>query len=352
MRDVAILGAGMAGAGLAAAIAGRGSVALLEAEDRPGRHATGRSAAFWTESYGGPAIQPLTAASRPELERLGVLAPRGALHIARDGVELRRFAARYPEAERMFRPVDPGAAVPGLRDGWAHGLAEASCRDIDVAALHAHALSRARRGGATLHTGWRLAEARRAGGVWRLVSERGERMEAAVLVNAAGAWADPVAALAGARPLGLAPKRRTVVQLRLARPIDPAGPLVLALDESLYWKPVAADRIWLSPSDEGESEAVDAAPEEVDVAVALDRFGRAVDWPVEAVERRWAGLRTFAPDRAPVIGWDGAVDGLFWFAGQGGWGIQTAPAASALAAAVLLGERAPPAAFDPGRFAG
>ena len=161
-----------------------------------------------------------------------------------------------------------------------------------------------------------------------------------MVVNAAGAWADEVAARCGVAPVGLQPRRRTVVQLRLGRAIDPAGPLVLALDERLYWKPVGPRHVWLSPSDETPSDAVDAAAEEWDVAQALDRFGRAVDWPVEAVERRWAGLRTFAPDRRPVVGWDRQADGFLWLAGQGGWGIQTAPAVAEMAAGVLEGERA------------
>ena len=349
MIDVAIIGAGMAGAGLAARLAPHRSVALLEAEDAPGRHATGRSAAFWTESYGGPAVQPLTSASRGELERMGVLSPRGALHVARSRKELSAFATRYPEADRMFRAADPQVRVPGLLEAWSAGLAEPTCADIDVAALHARSLSSARRRGATLHLRWRLAQAERRAGAWHLHADSGERLQAAVLVDAAGAWADQVADRAGVSPLGLTPLRRTVVQLRLGRRIDPAGPLVLALDESLYWKPVGPERIWLSPSDESLSEPCDAAPEEIDVATALDRFSRMVDWPVVAVERRWAGLRTFAPDRAPVIGWDRASDGFFWLAGQGGWGIQTAPAASDLAARVLLGE-AEPGRYDPARL--
>ncbi len=352
MIDVAIVGAGMAGASLAAALAGRRSVALLEAEDRPGRHATGRSAAFWTESYGGPAIQPLTRASRPELERLGVLTARGALHIARSPAELDRFAARFPEADRMFTSADPRARVPGLARDWEHGLGEPSCADIDVAGLHAHYLAEARRGGVALHTRWRLAEGRRTGDGWALESEAGERLEARLVVNAAGAWADAVAERCGVRPLGLTPKRRTVLQLRLGVAIDPAGPLVLALDESLYWKPVGPERVWLSPSDEGESAAVDAAPEEVDVATALDRFRAAVDWPVAAVERRWAGLRTFAPDRLPVIGRDPRAPDFVWFAGQGGWGIQTAPAVAALGARAVLREGEAVGVCDPARFGG
>ena len=349
MIDVAIIGAGMAGAGLAARLAPHRSVALLEAEDAPGRHATGRSAAFWTESYGGPAVQPLTAASRAELERSGVLSPRGALHVARSKTELSAFAARYAEADRMFHTADPQARVPGLSAKWSSGLAEATCTDIDVAALHAVYLSSARTKGATLHLRWRLAQAERRAGAWQLVAETGERLTAAVLVDAAGAWADQVAERAGVSPLCLSPLRRTVVQLRLGRRIDPSGPLVLALDESLYWKPVGAERIWLSPSDESPSAPCDAAPEEIDVATALDRFGQMVDWPVAAVERRWSGLRTFAPDRAPVIGWDRATDGFFWLAGQGGWGIQTAPAVSDLAARVLLGA-AEPGRYDPARL--
>ena len=336
MIDVAIVGAGMAGASLAARLAPHRTVVLLEAEDRLGHHATGRSAAFWTESYGGPVIQPLTLASRPELERLGVLTPRGALHIGRSAEEVAAFAARFAEADRMFAPADPGARVPGMAAEWTHGLWEATCADIDVAALHARYLADARRGGAGLRTRWRLGSGRRTDGGWQLESELGDRLEARVLVNAAGAWADEVAGRCAVAPVGLEPRRRTVVQLRLGRAIDPAGPLVLALDERLYWKPVGPRHLWLSPSDETPSSPVDAAPDELDVARALERFGRAIDWPVEAVERRWAGLRTFAPDCRPVVDWDGATDGFLWLAGQGGWGIQTAPAVAEIAARLLM----------------
>lgn len=349
MIDVAIVGAGIAGAGLAARLTPHRSVVLLEGEDSPGRHATGRSAAFWTESYGGPAVQPLTIASRPELERLGVLSPRGALHVARSSGELEAFAATFTNADRMFRFVDPHDHVPGLSGAWMSALAEPTCADIDVASLHAGFLSQARLAGATLLTRWRVVEAERRDGVWHLVSETGERLQVAVLVDAAGAWADELAGLAGVTPLGLTPLRRTMLQLRLGCAIDPAGPLILALDESLYWKPVGQQRVWLSPCDEGPSVPCDVAADEIDVAAALDRFANMVAWPIEAVERRWAGLRTFAPDRAPVIGWDRVTEGFFWLAGQGGWGIQTAPALSELAARVLLGDTES-GAYDPTRF--
>jgi D-arginine dehydrogenase len=174
-----------------------------------------------------------------------------------------------------------------------------------------------------------------------------------VLVDAAGAWADPVALLAGVKPLGIAPLRRTMVQLRVA-PSAPADlPLVLDLAETFYFKPEAG-RLWLSPHDETPSAPCDAAPEEIDVATAIARVEEVIDWRVERVEHRWAGLRSFAPDRLPVYGFAPGDPAFFWFAGQGGFGIQTAPAAADLAARLLLGD-APgaidPAAYAPGRFA-
>ena len=341
MIDVAIVGAGMAGASLAARLAPHRTVVLLEAEDRPGHHATGRSAAFWTESYGGPAIQPLTLASRAELERLSVLTPRGALHIGRSAADVADFTAGFAEADRMFKATDPHARLPALAAEWTHGVWEASCADIDVAALHGHYLTTARRVGVELRTRWRVARGRRTDGAWRLESEGGDRVEAQVVVDAAGAWADEVALRCGVASKGVEPRRRTVLQVRLRREIDPAGPLVLTLDERLYWKPVGSRHLWLSPSDETPSSPVDAAPDELDVARALERFGRAIDWPVEAVERRWAGLRTFAPDRRPMVEWDGATDGFLWLAGQGGWGIQTAPAVAEIASRLLMDPQSP-----------
>jgi D-arginine dehydrogenase len=162
---------------------------------------------------------------------------------------------------------------------------------------------------------------------------------AAKVVNAAGAWADVIATRAGARPLGIDPKRRTVAQLR----VDPAAPddlpLVLDICGGFYFKSDNG-RLWLSPHDEIPSRPCDAAPDEIDVARAIDRFQSVTNWRVEAVERRWAGLRSFAPDRLPVYGADPQVPDLIWFAGQGGFGIQTAPAAARLGAQIMLGQGA------------
>jgi D-arginine dehydrogenase len=338
--DVAIIGAGMAGASLAAELAPHGTVLLVEAEDAPGYHTTGRSAAFWEEAYGGPGVYPLTMASGRFLRAGGYLSTRGALNIGREAdrakVEafVERFAALGARVDLIGREALLGH-VPGLRGTWTCGSWEPDCADIDVAALHQHYLAASRRAGTVLRVRARVEAAEREGGRWRIAWPGGEAL-APVLVNAAGAWADTVAAMAGAGPLGIRPLRRTVAQLRTA-PEPPADlPLTLGINEDFYFKPQGG-RLWLSPHDETPDEARDAAPDELDVAVAIDRFEHVVDWRIAAVERKWAGLRSFAPDRLPVYGFDPRSEGFFWFAGQGGFGIQTAPAAARLAAQLVLG---------------
>jgi D-arginine dehydrogenase len=356
----AIIGAGMAGASLAAAISGRASAVLIEAEDQPGYHSTGRSAAFWAESYGGSAVQPLTSASGPVLQEGGFLRARGGLHIAEAGGEaalaaMEREFGGAVELKRLGR-AELETRLPGLREGWNAGLFEPSCADIDVAALHAHYLATARRSGVELLTRARLLEAERTNRGWRLATSSGA-VEAGVLVNAAGAWADRVAELAGVRPIGIRAYRRTIAQLRVAPPAPADLPLVIDAQGRFYFKPEAGGRLWLSPHDETPCDPGDCAAEELDVALAIDRLERAVDWPVERVERRWAGLRSFAPDRVPVYGFASDRQDFFWFAGQGGFGIQTAPAAAALGAALLLSTAPPPevaridaAPYRPGRL--
>jgi D-arginine dehydrogenase len=356
--DIAIIGAGMAGASLAAELAGSARVLVLEAEDEPGYHTTGRSAAFWTESYGGPGVQPLTSASGPVLQELGVLAPRQALTIGtaeqRDEVEAfaQTYAALGITVERLDRP-SLEARIPGLRPAWMHGALEPSCSDIDVAGLHQHYLAAMRTGGASLWCRARLASAAREGAGWLLTLSDARQVRCDVLVNAAGAWADPVAQLAGVEPLGIAPLRRTIAQLRVDPTVSAGLPLVLDIAGQFYFKPESG-RLWLSPHDETPSAPCDAAADELDVATAIARLEQVVDWRVERVEHRWAGLRSFAPDRLPVYGFDAKVPGFLWFAGQGGFGIQTAPAAAKLAAGLLLeqpGSEIDPAAYLPSRFA-
>ena len=355
-----IVGGGIAGASLAAELAPHRSVLLVEAESQCGVHSTGRSAAFWLESYGGAIVAQLTTASRAFLEsppaafsEHGFLRTRGDLHITRDelpelppGVEAR--IVERAELERM---------VPGIRPEWRRALFEPGCADIDVAGLHAAYLRQFRRGGGQVRTDARFHSAVRRGDSWDVRFRDGSGVTASTIVNAAGAWADEVAIAAGVAPLAIEPKRRTMVQLRVGRSGLRDLPLVDDSAGTFYFKGEGDRTVWLSPHDEIDTDPCDAAPEEIDVAIAIDRFEKVVDWPVEAVERRWAGLRSFAPDRNPVYGFDPADPGFFWCAGQGGFGIQTAPAAAKMAAALLLGT-APeqevahidPAPFSPARL--
>jgi len=367
--DVLIVGAGIAGASVAAALAPHRRVLMVEAEEAPGYHATGRSAAFWHESYGGPGVQPLSAASFDALARPAAdfsdkpfLAPRTALTIGRGGAEtaavdafVAEFRAKGVAVDRMgFDAM--AALVPGLRPEWTAAAYEAACSDIDVGALHAAYLRAAKRGGAVLAQRARFDGARRVTGGWE-VSVGGETLRAELIVDAAGAWADTVAARCGIAPVGIQPYRRTVAQLRLEVPITADLPLIVHVGGDFYFKGAGEGRVWLSPHDETPSEPCDAAPEEWDVAVAIERMQSVVDWPVAAVERKWAGLRSFAPDRLPVFGADPAEPAFIWCAGQGGFGIQTSPAIGALLAA-QLGAPTPGgaigavdiAAYAPGRF--
>jgi D-arginine dehydrogenase len=363
VHDFAIVGAGMAGASLAAELAPDARVLVLEAEDAPGYHSTGRSAAFWEECYGGPGVVPLTLPSGAYLHDHGFLTRRGALYVGRaaDRVAMDEFVRSFDGTgvtiERLTRE-GLAARVPQIREEWCDAIWEPACADIDVAGLHQHYLAALRRAGAGLHCRARVTGLEREAGHWRIATASGEVHRAATVVNAAGAWADELARAAGANALGIAPLRRTVAQLRVS-PAAPADlPLVLDIGGGFYFKPDNG-RLWLSPHDEIPTEPCDAAPEEIDIAVAIDRLQGVTDWRIEAVERRWAGLRSFAPDRLPVYGPDPQVEGFFWFAGQGGFGIQTAPAAARLGAQIALAKEPDamtgaidPAAYSPARFAG
>ncbi len=347
--DIAIVGAGMAGASLAAALAPHAAVTLLEMEAQPGYHATGRSAAFWTESYGGPGVLPLTAASGPFLRDHGFLKQRGALTLARqpDEARLRAWAAEFA-ALGVRMELLAGAAllghIPQLRSDWTLGAWEPDCSDIDVAGLHQHYLTAAKAAGAGLLCQAEVVAAVHGPEGWAIALADGRTLTARLLVNAAGAWADALAQRCGVRPVGITPLRRTVVQARVVPDPVPSLPLVLDINEQFYFKPEAG-RLWISPHDEIPSKPCDAAPDELAVAMTIDRFERVVDWPIAALEQRWAGLRSFAPDRLPVYGSAPDNSAFFWCAGQGGFGIQTAPAAADLAARLVLGQG--PGAVDP-----
>jgi D-arginine dehydrogenase len=357
--DVLIVGGGIAGASLGARLAGAMRVTVIEAEDLCGRHSTGRSAAFWQASLGSRQARRLSAASRPMFDAgwpgssTLLLRRRGTLHLTGphgDRVE----GAEDLDGDDALTWLDRAELdemVPGLREQWTGAWYEPSCADIEVAAFHAACLAAIRRQGGEVRTDAELRSAQRIGDGWEVDTAAGP-IRARILVNAAGAWADRVAARAGIAPIGLQPMRRTVVQLRVGREGLRDLPLVTDLHESFYFKGEGDRSVWVSPLDETPVDPCDAAPEEIDVATAIDRFERAVDWPVEAVERKWAGLRTFAPGRALTFGFDHQEPGFFWCVGQGGVGIQTAPAASLLCATLIRGEPLPEelAGIDPADF--
>ena len=356
--DVLVVGAGIAGAAAAAHLAPHRRVLLLEAEDAAGYHATGRSAAIWIQNYGPADVRAFTAGSRAFFERppagfaaAPLLRRRPVLFLAPE--EQRAALEALLAGGVGLAPLPVAAAlamVPALRPGYAVAAAiEEDAFDIDVAALH-QGFVRAAPGALVLRA--RLREAARRGGRWEVAAEDGRRFAAPVLVNAAGAWGDAVAALAGATPLGLVAKRRTGVI------IDPSPfavadwPLLNDVAQSWYARPEARTRLMVSPADETPLAPQDVQPDELDIAIAIDRMQGALAIEVRRFERAWAGLRTFTPDGSLAIGWDARAEGFFWCVGQGGYGIQTAPAAGAYAAARILAHTPALAAVEPARFGG
>jgi D-arginine dehydrogenase len=351
--DFVVVGAGIAGASIAYELARRGSVCLIEAETRPGFHATGRSAALFAPSYGGREIRALTRASRRFFDRPAegfcehpLLAPRGCLYIARADQfdRLERRVATIRASGGMVIGIDPQEAraqVPLLRAGYLAGAAvDADAMDIDVDGLHQGFLRGARSAGAKLMTATQATTLKRRDGVWSIALDAGT-IRAAVLVNAAGAWADELAAACGARRIGLEPLRRTALLVDVPAGVDiRRWPAVIDTDEQFYFKPDAA-QLLISPADETPQAPGDAQPDELDVAIGVDRVQGALDIDVKRVRHSWAGLRTFSADRVPVIGFDAEVEDFFWCAGQGGYGIQTAPAMARTAAALATRDPLP-----------
>lgn len=351
--DVVVIGAGMAGASVAAHLAERRRVVLVEAEQRAGYHSTGRSAALFTEIYGNEAIRALTRASREFLRSPpahfaagSLLRSRCCLYIATSAqlALLERFAA-LPDVAPATRTVSPAEALarcPVLRpEAVAGALLERDSADIDVHGLHQGYLRAFRARDGRLLTDAPVSALERGAAGWT-VRAGTETLTAPIVVNAAGAWADDVAARAGLARLGLTPHRRTAV---LVEP--PAGvavadwPFVSDVGERFYFKPEAG-LIFISPADETPVAPGDAQPDEWDIATAVERVETATTLRIERLKARWAGLRTFAVDRTPVVGFAAGAPGFFWLAGQGGYGIQTAPALSCLAAA-LIEDDPPPA---------
>ena len=351
--EVAVVGAGIAGVGAAYELAVDASVVVLEQEREPAYHTTGRSAAMFLESYGGERVRALTEASRVAFERVGtLLRPRPLLWVRNPEQEPDHDVAGGATLQPI-RPAEAKDLCPALRPEWTSGaLLEPDAQEIDVLGLHQHLLGGARRVGVRVEVNARVRAGRYHGEKWHLETGAGPVRVRAV-VNAAGAWADAVATKLGAEPVGLTPMIRTALVARSAR-ADQGWPLVSDLAETFYFRPEGTGLL-ISPADETPAEPHDARPEDLTVAMALERVNAATTLDLRSVLTAWAGLRTFAPDRDPVVGADPDAPAFCWLAGLGGFGIQTAPALARLAAdavgAALAGAADPvPGSLSARRF--
>ena len=368
--DIIVIGAGIAGASAAAMLAEHASVAVLEMESQPGYHTTGRSAALFSGGLGGPTVGALSFASGPFLRQPPdgfaehpLVSQRGVLMIARaDQVAALEAFAAGVRPDLDVRRLDGKAARslnPLLRQDYVRAAVwNPSATDIDVHALHGGFLKLLRARGGEVIVDARVEGLRQTGPDWRVDAAAGV-FHAGLIVNAAGAWADQVAQSAGLPPLGLQPLRRTAMLID-PPPASPVSvlPMTIDVDEEFYLKPDAG-KFLVSPADETPMPPQDIQPDEFDIALCVERIERAFEISVRRIAHKWAGLRTFAPDRVPVVGCDPLARNFFWLAGQGGFGIQTSPAMARATAALALRQPLPddlrkagldPAAIAPDRF--
>ncbi len=356
-----VIGAGIAGASAAAFLAEHGPTTILETEAHPGYHTTGRSAASYIDTYGHATVCAVTRASRdffwapPQgFADHPLVRPRAELEIARPE-QAGALAALMEEHSGSLRPVGRDEILrlsPILRPeiDWRGAINEATA-DIDVDAMLQGFLRMARGRGADLVTGARVTGLDRTADGWRVTTAAGV-FAGDVVVNAAGAWAGEIGRLAGLGDMGLSPLRRTAAK------IEPAfkegltdWPFVIDVEERFYFRPDGGG-LMVSPADETPSEPCDCQPDELDVAIAIDHFEQATTETVRRVAHRWAGLRTFAADRIPIVGADPREPAFFWLAGQGGYGIQTAPALGAAVAGLLVSGELPERLLAEGLRAG
>ncbi|EJL90891.1 glycine/D-amino acid oxidase, deaminating [Herbaspirillum sp. CF444] len=347
--DFLIIGAGIAGASIAYWLAPHASVIVLERETQPGYHSTGRSAALYMESYGPPQVRALTCASRaffdhppPGFTEHPLLTPRGALFIARpdqlDQLDAHEAIVRSVSDKVQRLNADQACArVPVLRrEDIGGAIYEEDAADIDVNGLHQGFLRGARAAGARVVCDAGVLALAYADDQWQVSTSQGT-FRAPVVINAAGAWADVVGKMAGAKPIGLVPKRRSAFTFAVDVAHDSAAwPMFMNVDESFYVKPDAGLLLG-SPANADPVEPHDVQAEELDIAIAIDQIQNATTLAIRRPSHVWAGLRSFVDDGSFVGGFDDALKGFFWAAGQGGYGIQTAPAAGETYAALARG---------------
>jgi len=353
--EVLIVGAGMAGASLAYFLAPHRQVTLLERESQPGYHATGRSAALYSETYGNAPVRAITTASKafyfapPEgFSPYPLVTPRGSLSVG--GNDDRETLQRAFDKRKALVPniewwsqADILQRVPILKpEAAVYGVYEPDAMDMDVHGIHQGFLRGAKAAGAQLLCDAVVEQIAREGNAWRIKTTAGEFL-AEVVVNAAGAWCDELARMAGVAPIGLQPMRRTAFMCDVPAGCDShAWPMVMDANEGFYLKPDAG-MLLVSPANADPVEPQDVQPEELDVAIAVDRVETATTLQIRRVQRKWAGLRSFVADKTPVVGFAPDAPGFFWLAGQGGYGIQTAPAMGELSAALVQHQPVPAA---------
>ena len=364
--DILVIGGGIAGLSAAAELSRLARVTVLEAEEQIGFHSSGRSATMVHYALGDRLVRALTLASRPFFEappegftdvRLGHRMPV-LVHAREDEREaldaLEQEISRFATLDRLdARGVHD--LCPLLKDDAVHGIADRNGIRLDPHALMQGNVRSLRAYHGELHTGRRVSAIRREASGWIVDTDRGERFTAPILVNAAGSWADEIARLAGVDPLGLQPKRRTIITFDAPRGTDlDRLPFAKTVGDDLYFAPESG-RLFASPMDEVPSEPCDAQADEMEVALAAYRMEERTTVKVERIHSRWAGLRTFTRDRHPAAGFAPDREGFFWLAGQGGFGLQTSPAMASIAAALILDQSWPltdvrPAELSPGRF--
>lgn len=346
--DILIIGGGIAGISAAARLAPDARVTVLESEQMIGHHSSGRSAAIFIRNYGNAILRALNAASAPFLaepegvSEMSLLSPRGEMLVATEA-DLPSLEAYLEGSEGLERLSARQARdlVPILREeAIAAAAVEWDAQDIDVDRMLQGFARKMRALGGNIVTGAPVQSISRQDKVWTVTTPAGT-YSAPLIVNAAGGWADQVAAMAGVRPLGLMPLRRSAVLLPAPDDHDISRwPLFANAGDQWYAKPEAG-KLMISPADEDPVEPHDVWADDMVIAEGLHRYEQAVTVPVTRVEHSWAGMRTFAPDRTPVVGMAPDAEGFFWLAGQGGYGMQTAPALSQLVADLCFGRLSP-----------